>query len=446
MLQTVASALTRWSTRWVPDSWVIAVLLTGVAAVGAMLATGKGPVAMVGYWGDGLWELLAFGMQMALVVISGYVLAVTPLFSRLLNHLAGLARGARSAIALMAITSLLLAWLNWGLSLIGSAVFAKTLAKRIPKLDYRLLVASAYLGLGCLWHAGFSASAPLLIATQGHFLEKQIGIIPVTETLFHPFNLLLSVSVVGVMVTVAVLAHPSPEQMADASPILAETEEDRPVIENMPATPAEKLEQAWWVNGIIGGMGLLWLGLHLSQKGAAGINLNVVNLLFLSLGVLLHGTPARFLQAAEEAGHHVWGIVLQFPLYAGIFGIIKFSGLQALLSGWFSTATTPGLFPLFVTWYSGILNYLIPSGGAKWAIEAPYILEAAQNMGASLPMTVLAYAWGDMLTDLIQPFWAIPLLGLAKLQFRDIMGYCLLFFGAYAVLVTGAFGLLALLA
>lgn len=425
-----------------PDSWVIAVLLTAVTAVGAMLVTGNGPLAIVGYWGDGFWELLAFGMQMALVVISGYVLAVTPVFTRLLERLAALAKGPRSAIALMAATSMVLAWFNWGLSLIGSAVFAKTLAARVPQLDYRLLVASAYLGLGCLWHAGFSASAPLLIATKGHFLEKQTGIIPVTDTLFHPFNLTLSVLVIGVMVAVAVLAHPSPEQTVQSGPMLPDGEQ---IPAKTPRTPAEKLEQAWWVNGLMGGMGLLWLGMHLSQKGIAGINLNVVNLLFLSLGVLLHGTPARFLKAAEEAGQHVWGIVVQFPLYAGIFGIIKFSGLQETLSGWFATATTPGWFPLFVTWYSGLLNYLIPSGGAKWAIEAPYILEAAKEMGASLPMTVLAYAWGDMLTDLIQPFWAIPLLGLAKLQFRDIMGYCLLFFGVYAVLVTAAFGVLALI-
>ena len=157
--------------------------------------------------------------------------------------------------------------------------------------------------------------------------------------------------------------------------------------------------------------------------------------------MLLHGTPQRFLAAAEEAGHHVWGIVIQFPLYGGIFGIIKFSGLQDAAAGWFAGATSPAYYPLFVTWYSGILNYLIPSGGAKWAVEAPYVLQAAQSMGASVPATVLAYAWGDMLTDIIQPFWAIPLLGLAKLQFRDIMGYALLFFAIYAVLVTGAFAL-----
>jgi short-chain fatty acids transporter len=436
MMQRLALALTRWSTRWVPDSWVIAVILTLVAGLTAVLATGKSPVAVVGYWGDGLWELLAFGMQMAIVIVSGYILAETPVFKNLLERLAGLAKGPRSAVALMALTSLLLAWLNWGLSLIGSGVFAKTLARRVPKADFRLLVASAYLGLGCLWHAGLSASAPLLVATEGHFLVKQIGVIPVTQTIFHPFNLLLSLAVIVVMTTVAVVAHP-PEAASvfldDHSPA------EHPQTQAIPRTPAEAIEQSPLINWLIGGAGLLWLVQYLAQKGAAGINLNVVNLFFLTLGVLLHGTPQRFLKAAEEAGHHVWGIVVQFPLYGGIFGIIKYSGLQDIASTWFAGATSPALYPLFVTWYSGVLNYLIPSGGAKWAVEAPYVLQAAQTMGASVPATVLAYAWGDMLTDIVQPFWAIPLLGLAKLQFRDIMGYALLFFAVYALLVTAAF-------
>jgi short-chain fatty acids transporter len=436
MLQRIASALTRWSTRWVPDSWVIAVILTVVAAVAAVLATGQTPLAVVGFWGDGLWELLAFGMQMAIVIVSGYILAETPVFRRGLEKLATLATGPRSAVALMALTSLLLAWVNWGLSLIGSGVFAKTLARRVPQADFRLLVASAYLGLGCLWHAGLSASAPLLVATEGHFLVKQVGVIPVTQTIFHPFNLLLSLAVIVVMTTVAVVAHPP----AAESDTLTDPEPPSHALPARPAhTPAERLEQSPVINWVIGGAGLLWLVQYLAAKGAAGINLNVVNLFFLSLGVLLHGTPQRFLKAAEEAGHHVWGIVVQFPLYGGIFGIIKYSGLQDIASVWFAGATTPALYPLFVTWYSGVLNYLIPSGGAKWAVEAPYVLQAAQTMGASVPATVLAYAWGDMLTDIIQPFWAIPLLGLAKLQFRDIMGYALLFFAIYALLVTAAF-------
>lgn len=435
MLQRLAAGLTRWSTRWVPDSWVIAVILTLVAGLTAVLTTGRSPMAVIGYWGDGFWELLAFGMQMALVIVSGYIVADTPVFRGLLERLAGLARGPRAAVALMALTSMLLAWINWGLSLIGSGVFARTLARRIPQADFRLLIASAYLGLGCLWHAGLSASAPLLVATEGHFLVKQIGVVPVTQTIFHPFNLGLSLVVLVVMTAVAVVAHP-PE-----AAILA-VDDDPPEAPAVPAparTPAEALERSPLVNALVGGAGVIWLGQYLAQKGAAGINLNVVNFFFLTLGVLLHGTPQRFLKAAEEAGRHVWGVVVQFPLYGGIFGIIKFSGLQDLAAGWFAGATAPGQYPLFVLWYSGALNYLIPSGGAKWAVEAPYVLQAAQRSGASVPATILAYCWGDMLTNILQPFWAIPLLGLAKLQFRDIMGYALLFFAVYAVVVTAAF-------
>jgi short-chain fatty acids transporter len=170
-----------------------------------------------------------------------------------------------------------------------------------------------------------------------------------------------------------------------------------------------------------------------------------VNFTFLMFGVLLHARPTALLAAAEQGGRYVWGVILQFPFYAGIFGIIQKSGLQDTIAGWFTSASTPRTYPVIVLWYSGLLNYIIPSGGSKWAIEAPYIVQAARQIGARLDSTVLAYAWGDMLTDIIQPFWAIPLLAIARLSFRDIMGYGLVFFLVYAALVTLGFTALVLL-
>ena len=467
MLQRIARALTTWSTRWVPDAYVIAVLLTVLAFGLALACTDAGPLDLVRAWGGGFWELLPFGMQMCLIIVTGYVLAVSPPMERALGWLAGRARSPRGAVVMTALLSLGLAWIHWGLSIVGSAVFVRRVARRQPRADYRLLVCCAYLGLGTLWHAGLSASMPLLVATPGHFMEPELGIIPVTRTLFHPLNLGLVFATVTILTALAARLQPAggveplvdwervPEDGAGANSMptggvnaaAGEGAEARPAPGAEPAagrSPAQWLEQSRAVNLLVGGAGLTWLVGWFGAKGLQGINLNTVNFAFLMLGVLLHGRPARLLAAAEQGGRYVWGVILQFPFYAGIFGIIKESKLQDVIAGWFTSVAHAHSYPLFVLWYSGVLNYVIPSGGSKWAIEAPYVVKAAHDVGANMDLTVLAYAWGDMLTDIIQPFWAIPLLSIARLSFRDIMGYGVLFFLVYAVIVTAGFALVAL--
>jgi short-chain fatty acids transporter len=338
----------------------------------------------------------------------------------------------------MALVSMGLAWINWGLSIVGSAVFVRFMAKKQRGVDYRLLVATAYLGLGTFWHSGLSASAPLLVATPKHFLEKEMGIIPITETIFHPFNLLLALIVLVFLTILGPLMHPKKGEEVEADPALVQeaTFESpaKPVPEKL--TPALRIEHSPIINLIVGITGIIWLIWYFSEKGWAGINLDVVNFAFLMGGVLLHWTPASFLKAAFEGGTFIWGVAVQFPFYAGIFGIIKFSGLAEVMANWFTAIATKSTYPFIVLWYSGILNYIVPSGGSKWAIEAPYIMQAAANLGVSAPATVIAYAWGDMVTDVIQPFWAIPLLGVAKLGFRDIMGYCMVYFLFYMVVIS----------
>ena len=444
ILQKLASASTRWSTRWVPDSWTIAIILTIVAYILGLIFTKSTVFQLVQYWGNGFWVLLSFAMQMCLIIMTGYILATTPLVSRFLNFLAGLPKSPKAAIALMAVVSMGLAWINWGLSIVGSAVFVRFMVKKQRNVDYRLLVATAYLGLGTFWHSGLSASAPLLVATPKHFMEKDMGIIPITETIFHPFNLGLAAIVLVLLAVIGPLMHPKKGDELEADPKLLEeaafTAPEKPTGDAL--TPAMRLEHSPIINIIIGISGIIWLFWYFGQKGWAGINLDVVNFMFLIVGVLLHWTPASFLKAAYEGGSFIWGVVVQFPFYAGIFGIIKFSGLAEVMALWFTAIATKSTYPFIVMWYSGILNYIVPSGGSKWAIEAPYIIQAAKNLGVSAPATVIAYAWGDMVTDVIQPFWAIPLLGVAKLEFRDIMGYCMIYFLFYMVIISIGFLLL----
>ena len=444
MLQKLASASTRWSTRWVPDAWVIAVILTIVAYGLGLIFTKATAFQLIQNWGSGFWVLLSFGMQMCLIIMTGYILATTPIFSRLLNGLAGLPKSNKGAIAMMALVSMGLAWINWGLSIVGSAVFVRFLVRKQKGVDYRLLVATAYLGLGTMWHSGLSASAPLLVATPKHFLEKDIGIIPITETIFHPFNLLLALAVLVALTIAGPLMHPRKEETFEADPELIKEAgfEAPPKPKPADMTPALWVEHSPIINIIVAASGIIWLVWYFGKNGWAGINLDVVNFVFLIIGILLHWTPASFLKAAMEGGSFIWGVVVQFPFYAGIFGIIKFSGLAEVMGDWFTAIATKETYPFIVMWYSGILNYIVPSGGAKWAVEAPYIMAAGKTLGVSGPMTVIAYAWGDMITDVIQPFWAIPLLGVAKLNFRDIMGYCMIYFIIYMVIISAGFLLL----
>lgn len=440
LLPRLADALARISSRWVPDAFSIASLLT-LLTLGLGLSLGKAsPAGCLRAWGGGFWTLLPFSMQIAVVIFAGYVLAVSPAVRRVLDALARVPRGPRQAVAWTALLSMLLCWLNWGMGLIASAVLVRSIARRHPDADYRLLVAVAYLGLGTTWHGGPSGSVPLLLATPGSFMIKDGLIpapIPLGATIFTPLNLGLMLAVTAGFTAFSGLLHPDKEKVASADRAALEAlDAFAPPTRPEPPTPADRLMHGFWLNGAIGLMGLGYLALE-AEGGRFNLTLDTVNLIVLSLALLLHPSPASVVKAAEEASRPLHGVVLQFPLYAGIYGIVKDTGLAAAAAQAFVSVATPGTFPFLVFCYSAVLNYWVPSGGAKWAIEAPYILKAAAQIGVPVPAVAMAYAYGDMATNLIQPFWAIPLLGVARLEFRDILGYEILVLALYAALVGG---------
>lgn len=451
-LKEWGDALTRWTERWIPDALVIVIVLSLVAYVFALIWGFKPEVGLgtrayksIQAWGNGFWVLLEFAMQMCLIMMTGYILACSPPVRRVMNGLAGWSNPEKpwQAIVIMSLFSMILAWLNWGLSLIGSAMLALFIVRRNPKVDYRLLVAGAYLGLGCTWHSGLSGSAPLLVATPDNFLIKQKlvdGVIPVSNTIFHPFNLILTLIVVVVVTILMALMHPKPEKAFVVKPELM----DQLKLYEAPPKPA-KFESPsdwmnWWpgFNIIVFIGGLIWLIWHFSNKGLE-LTLNVVNFAMLMLGILFHWRPWSFLKATEDAGKAVWGIVIQFPFYAGIFGLFRFTMLSEVFTKAFVAISTPQTFPLFIYWYGGLLNYLIPSGGGEWAVVSPYIVPAAKQLGVGMGTTVVTFAWSDMMTDMIQPFWAIAMLAVAKLNFRDIMGWLLMVFFVYFIITSLAF-------
>jgi short-chain fatty acids transporter len=438
-LPRLADGLARVTARYIPDSFSIACLLTLVTFAMGMTLGRATPIATLDAWGGGFWELLPFSMQIAVVIFAGYLVSVSPVMTRVLDALARLPRSPRQAIALTAALSMTICWLNWGMGLIASAVLVRFMARRHPDADYRLLVAVAYLGMGATFHAGPSGSVPLLLATPGTFMIKDgliPGPIPLSETVFTPLNLGLTAVVILGLTLFAALLHPSPDRVVRADPeavgsLAGFVPPERPAH----PSPAERLMHGGFANRVVGALGVLYIARHV---GASGLNLTLdtVNLLFLSLGILLHPSPASVLKASEEAARSLHGVVLQFPLYAGIYGIIKGTGIAALLAGAFVSIATPRTFPLIVFWYSAFLDYFVPSGGGKWAIEALYVVKAGQELGVPVPSVAMAYAYGDMATNIIQPFWAIPLLSVARLEFRDILGYEILVFVLYSAFMS----------
>ncbi|MEZ5290220.1 MAG: TIGR00366 family protein [Vicinamibacterales bacterium] len=438
MLAFIASRLAHVAERYVPGAFAIAVLLTGVVFAGA-LAAGAGPGAIVVAWGQGFWALSGFAMQMSLVVLTGYLVSTAPVVDRAFARVAARAGSPRQAAALMAAVSMTLAWVHWGLSLVGSAMLVRHIARAQPRVDFRLLVTAAYLGMGATWHAGLSGSVPLLMATPGNFLEARTGLVPLGATTFQPFNLALAALVAGVMVALVAAMHPADGQAVTVS---AESLEGLEQFHPPPA-PGTRTFAAWCDHTAVlpialGVTGAGWLAWYVSTHGPA-LTLDVLNFAFLMAAVLLHRRIASLTAAGEQGARLVAGILLQFPLYAGMYGVIEGTGLARLLGDAIARTASPETLPLALYWYSSALNYFVPSGGSKWAVEAPFILDAAARLHVGVDRVVLAYAWGDMASNLVQPFWALPLLAAARLGFRDIMGYAAICFVVITVLVSGAF-------
>ncbi len=431
MLRFLARPATRLMERYLPDAFIFVLVLTLVAMVAALLTQPVTPLQLVQQWGDGFWRLLEFAMQMLLVLVTGYIMATTPLVSRLLERLAGIARGPGSAIVIVTLVSLAAAWLNWGFGLVVGALFAKALARRV-QVDYRLLIASAYTGF-VIWHGGISGSVPLTISTPGHFAEDQIGLIPTSATTFAGFNLLICALLFIFVPLINRLMMPAPDETVLVDPAMLA--DRRPVLAP-PATPAEWLERSPILLWVIAVPGLVWILQHFITKGPM-LNLNVVNFVFLFIGIALHRSPRDLLDSLDEGVRGGAGIVIQFPFYAGIMAIMTQSGLAVTLSEWFVAISTAETLPFWTLISAGIVNIFVPSGGGQWAVQAPVMIPAAQALGADMTRTVMAVAWGDAWTNLLQPFWALPMLGIAGLKPRDIMGFCMIQLVATGIIIGG---------
>jgi short-chain fatty acids transporter len=452
-----ALALTDWTERWVPDAFIFALIATLLVIVAALLATPATMLQTVDAWGRGFWDLIPFTLQMALVIITGHVLATSPPMGRLIRAIAAWPRTPKAAVALVTFFALASSWFNWGFSLVFSAVLAIEIARRVEGVDYRALAAASMLGLGSIWAQGLSGSAALQMATPGalpppirdivaHGGLVTGGLIPFRHTIFLWQSFVAVAVEIVVVVGVMWLATPPAGRGKTAKDLgidLGPTRGSAPtndagaaVTNNVGAdprvrpAPGQGLEHSRLLSWFVVVLGGTYLARYFWQSSEPlnALNLNILNLGFLLLGFLLHGTPARLMRAVQEATPAVWGVILQFPFYAGIAGIITTTHLNEQIANVFVRLSTPATFPPLVATYSAVLGVFVPSGGSKWVIEAPYVMAAAHTMKVHLGWVVSAYDLGEALANLLQPFWMLPILGLFRLGARDVMGYTIVVF------------------
>ena len=446
--------------KYLPDAFIFAVILTIIVFIAAMPAAGATPLQIAMAWGSGVWGLLAFSMQMALVVVTGTAFATAPVVKRALEAIAKVAKTPAQGVALVVLIGSIASFLNWGFGLVVGALLGRAVARQLKDVDYRMLIAAGYSGFA-IWHAGMSGSIPLALNTAAN-LNPETGmantggavteLVSTSTTIFSAWNLIMIAVCVVLTALVFAISHPKKEDTFVVDPALLE---DKVREYPAPVTPAEKIENSRLLAWIIGAAGLVWIVVNffikievngvMFGKGLNGLDLNAVNFIFLILGLIGHGTPIRYVHAVIDAAHGAAGVILQFPFYAGIQAMMVFKAgatgvsLAAVISNFFVSISNQITFPLWTFLAAGIVNFFVPSGGGQWAVQGPIMMPAGLELGVSPAMTGMAIAWGDQWTNMIQPFWALPALGAAGLGAKDIMGYCVLTLIVMAVVACGGF-------
>ncbi len=416
--------ITKWLvnlvSRYLPDDYILALGMTLLVFGAALFWTPSSALSLVDYWGKGVVSLYGFTTQIILILITGHVLANTKQVKKILTTISVWPKTPEQAVMFTAAISYLLSFLNWGLGMIGGAILARKVATNNRGTHYPILVAAVY---GGTLARGFSASIPLVVATPGHFLEKVMGVIPVSQTLFSPLNWFIDIGVgILLVLTMRYMMPPTNEVIGISDKLIKEDEKVEEIPEIL--TPADRFNNNSIASYVVGIFGLVYVANYFMKVKTFNINIDIVIIFFLVLGFLLFGNPMRYKTAFYNGAKSVGPVLLQFPIYAGMMGIMQHSGLTNVISQWFINCSTPHSFPLMTFLSSGLVNIAIPSGGGIWAVQGPIMMKAAEKLGADMGTTLIAFTWGEAWTNQIQPFWALPILAVAGLGIKDIMGYC----------------------
>ncbi|MFZ0943829.1 MAG: short-chain fatty acid transporter [Syntrophobacteraceae bacterium] len=429
-LERFGLSLAAWSEKWFPDALVFALLgIVFIFLFGIII--GEKPVTLALAGGKQFWVLIPFTMQMAMIIIGGYVVASTPAVYWVIRKVALIPKNGKTAVAWIAFFSVMTSLISWGLSLIFSGLLVREMTRRLDDMDYRAAGAAAYLGLGAVWALGLSSSAALMMATKSAIPPKLFdisGLIPLTHTLFIWANFWTILALTVVSVLIAYFSAPNPSRAKNAKAFGLSFEPLDVSVEPR-QKPGEWLEYSPLLIVIVGAILVYYLidVFRTSPTGAlAALDLNTYNLIFITVGMILHWRPKRFLKAVAQAVPATGGVLIQFPFYAVIFGMIIGTGINGWLTDLFYKITTQGTYPLLVAVYSTVLGVFIPSGGSKWVVEAPYVLQAANLHHVNLGWVTQIYNAAEALPNLLNPFWMLPLLGLLHVKARDLVGYSVL--------------------
>src|SRR5215467_800636 len=421
-LATAGLRLSAWFEHWFPDAFALALIAVCIVFA-ASVASGSSPVEAAVWFGAGFWDLVNFTMQMTLIIITGYSVATAPPVYRIVCRLAAIPKSGRSAVAFVALFSMLSSLISWSFSLIISGLLAREVTHRVKGADYRAVGAAAYLGIGSVWALGLSSSAALIMAAAGSLPQSIMnisGVIPLSQTLLLWQSMLTAAIIVLMSMAIAYYSAPTASQarsMAD----MGVTYEPVVISKEAPEKPGEWLEHSPLLSIVVSLMGVGYLAAEVASKGPAIIlDLNHYVFLFLIAGILLHWRPRSFVKSIASAVPSVAGVLVQYPMYAGMVKMMTESGLASKMAHFFVDVSTQHTYPLLVGVYSAFLGLFVPSAGGKWLIEAPYMLEAGKTLHVHLGWVVQTYNATEALANLIHPFWMLPLL--------DIVGYAALQF------------------
>lgn len=434
--------------RVLPSPFTIAVLLT-LLTMGGILIIQPTPtdshigsigfLDLLDFWEMGFWGLLTFAMQMVLILVLGHALALTPAASWLIRQITKFCNNTATAVALVAFSAMVVAFINWGLGLIFGAILARKVAERAAsqniQLNYPIVGAAGYAGL-MIWHGGISGSAPLTVSTSGHFLEQKLGVVPFSETVGSTMNIVLfGLLLLAIPIALFLIA----KGLKPTSNKLEAMDSDFNE-ESAGKKGAEVLDHSRILAYLFAGV-ILFLGIYRGvqyQGGFLGfLSLNYVNFMLLGLGIALHGSFAQYLRAIDRAVRGASGIIIQFPIYAGIMGLMEHSGLLVMTADFFVSISNSTTLPVFTFISAAIVNVLVPSGGGQWAVQGSIVVDSASQLGVPVAKNIMALAYGDQLTNMIQPFWALPLLGITGLKAQQILPYTFLMMLIGAIIFIG---------
>ncbi len=431
-IERMGHGISRSVEKWFPDPFIFAILLLFLVVILAGILEQRNPYLLMQDMYQGFWSFLTFAMQMCIILVTGYALAFHPRVRRGIAWLCTLPRNGKQAAALVACVACVFSWVNWGLGLIIGASIAREMGRqayfRKMPIHYPVICAAGYTGMGLIWHWGLSGSAPLLVTASGNFLENIIGVVPVSQTIFSSYSLINSLIVLVFAVGVSYLLHPAPSRCRGVeiyAPSLTRKEEETGVIERKQSF-SDRLENSRLLVlimvALMAGSMVWWF----STRGFMnGLDINAVNFCFILAGLLLYLNPVKYMKAVYAAATEVGGIILQFPFYAGIQGVMMYSGLGTTIASWLVNIASPFLYPAISLLVAALINMFIPSGGGEFLAIGETISRAGVALGVPAGKFITAYAAGDAWTNLFNPFWAIPLLAITRIKAREMFGSCI---------------------